>query len=138
LEHATDLPKGGVMLKQFRDFLMKGNLIDLAVALIMALAFVAVVNAFVGDIVMPIVAAFVGKTDFNNLTFTIHESVFRYGAFISALITFVSIAAAVFFFVVKPVEVLMARRRPAPEEAVPSDEERRHQELIAAIEKINR
>jgi large conductance mechanosensitive channel len=124
------------MLKEFKDFLMRGNLIELAVGLVMALAFVAVVNALVADIVMPIVAAVIGKANFDNLTFTIHHSVFKYGAFITALITFVSIAAAVFFFVVKPVNAVMARLRKPGEEPAPSDEERRHQELLSAVRSL--
>jgi large conductance mechanosensitive channel len=122
------------MLKEFKDFLLKGNLIELAVAFVMGVAFAAVLNSFVTDIVTPIIGAIVGKTDFSNLTFTIHHSLFRYGAFITALIQFVSIAAAVFFFIVKPVQALLARRtdRDAEEEA-PSDEERRHQELLTAL-----
>ncbi|MGD0166883.1 MAG: large conductance mechanosensitive channel protein MscL [Gaiellaceae bacterium] len=126
------------MLKEFKNFLMKGNLVELAVALVMGLAFVALVNAFVSDLIMPIVAAIIGKSDFGNLTFTIHKSVFKYGSFISAAITFVSIAAAVFFFVVKPVEAVLARYRKPVEEAGPSDEERRHQELLAAIKGLAR
>lgn len=122
------------MLKEFKDFLLKGNLIELAVAFVMGVAFAAVLNSFVADIVTPIIGAIVGKSDFSNLTFTIHHSLFRYGAFITALIQFVSIAAAVFFFIVKPVQMVLARRtqRDAEEEA-PSDEERRHQELLAAL-----
>ncbi len=122
------------MLKEFKDFLLKGNLIELAVAFVMGLAFAAVINAFVADIITPIIGAIVGKTDFSNLTFTIHRSQFLYGAFITALIQFVSIGVAVFFFIVKPVQAVLARRtqRDAEEEA-PSDEERRHQELLAAL-----
>jgi len=122
------------MLKEFKDFLLKGNLIELAVAFVMGVAFAAVLNAFVADIITPIIGAIVGKTDFSNLTFTIHHSKFLYGAFITAVIQFVSIGAAVFFFIVKPVQAVLARRthRDAEEEA-PSDEERRHQELLAAL-----
>jgi large conductance mechanosensitive channel len=122
------------VLKEFKDFLLKGNLIELAVAFVMGVAFAAVLNSFVADIITPIIGAIVGKTDFSNLTFTLHHSKFLYGAFITALIQFVSIGAAVFFFIVKPVQALLARRtdRDAEEEA-PSDEERRHQELLTAL-----
>ncbi|MFZ1880251.1 MAG: large conductance mechanosensitive channel protein MscL [Gaiellaceae bacterium] len=122
------------MLKEFRDFLLKGNLIELAVAFVMGVAFAAVLNSFVADIVTPIIGAIVGKTDFSNLTFTIHHSLFKYGSFITALIQFVSIGVAVFFFIVKPTQALLARRtdRVAEEEA-PSDDERRHQELLSAL-----
>lgn len=122
------------MLKEFRDFLLKGNLIELAVAFVMGVAFAALLNAFVADLIMPIIGAVFGKRDFSNLTFTIHNSRFLYGAFITALIQFVSIGAAVFFFVVKPVQAILARRRHRDAEAeAPSDEERRHRELLAAL-----
>jgi large conductance mechanosensitive channel len=121
------------MLKEFRDFLLKGNLIVLAVAFVMGAAFAALVTALVNDIVMPIVAAIIGKVDFSGLTFTIHHSVFSYGAFITAAITFGSIAAAVFFVIVKPVDAITKRFGKPAEEAGPSDEERRHQELLTAL-----
>jgi large conductance mechanosensitive channel len=122
------------VLKAFKDFLMRGNLIELAVAFVMGLAFAAVVNSLVTNLVMPIIAAIIGKPDFRDLTFTIHKSVFRYGSFITDVIQFVAIAAAVFFFIVKPVQLALARRRGRDaEEEAPSDEERRHQELIAAV-----
>ena len=125
------------MIKEFRDFLMRGNLVELAVALVLGLAFAALVSSFVDDLVMPIIAMIFGKPDFSGLTFTINDAVFRYGAFITALITFVTTAAAIFFFVVKPVNSLMARTTRAEEAAI-SDEERRHQELLAAIRESGR
>jgi len=125
------------MLKEFKDFLLRGNLVELAVAFVMGLAFAAVVNSFVNDLIMPIVAMIIGKPDFSNLTFTINDAVFRYGAFLTAAITFVITAAAIFFFVVKPVDAL-TRMRKQPEEDVVPDEERRHQELLAAIHGISR
>jgi large conductance mechanosensitive channel len=100
----------------------------------MGVAFAAVINSLVKNLVMPIIAAIVGKPSFNDLTFTIHRSVFSYGSFITDVITFLAIAAAVFFFIVKPVDLIMKRRRkeePAPEEI--SAEERRHQELLLAL-----
>jgi large conductance mechanosensitive channel len=122
------------VLKEFKDFLMRGNLIELAVAFVMGLAFAAVVNSLVSNLVMPIIAAIIGKPDFRDLTFTIHKSLFRYGAFITDVIQFAAIAAAVFFFIVKPVDMALARRRGRDaEEEAPSDEERRHQELLAAL-----
>ena len=120
------------MLKDFKDFLMKGNIVDLAVAFVIGLAFAAVVNSLVNDLVMPIIAMVIGKPDFSGLTFTSNDAVFRYGAFITQVITFVAIAAAVFFFVVKPMQMVMARVKKSAEEVV-SDEERRHQELLAAL-----
>jgi len=121
------------MFREFKDFLLKGNLIALAVAFVIGAAIVALVNALVADLVMPLIAAIVGKTDFRELTFTIHKSIFYYGSFISALITFVSVAAAVFFFIVKPVDAVKARfAKPGEEEL--SDEERRHRELLSALQ----
>lgn len=120
------------MLKEFRDFLMRGNLVELAVAFVMGLAFAALITSFVDDLIMPVIAMIIGKPDFSDLTFTINDAVFRYGAFITASITFIATAAAIFFFVVKPMNALMARvRKPAEDEI--TDEERRHQELLAAI-----
>jgi large conductance mechanosensitive channel len=120
------------MLQEFKDFLFRGNIIELAVAFVMGVAFAAVVNSLVDNVVMPIVAMVIGKPDFSGLTFTINDAVFRYGAFITDLIQFVAIAGAVFFFIVKPVGVMLARMRGPIEEGMP-DEERRHQELLAAL-----
>jgi large conductance mechanosensitive channel len=104
------------VLKEFKDFLMRGNVVDLAVAVVIGAAFGALVTSLVTDLLTPIIAAIVGKPDFSNLTFTINGSVFRYGNFINALIAFVSIAAAVFFFVVKPINALNRRRGIDPAE----------------------
>jgi large conductance mechanosensitive channel len=120
------------VIKEFRDFLMRGNIVDLAVAFVMGVAFGALVNSFVNDLVMPIVAMIIGKPDFSNLTFTINDAVFAYGAFITQAIAFVATAAAVFFFIVKPVGALRARFVRPQDEPIP-DEERRHQELLAAL-----
>jgi large conductance mechanosensitive channel len=120
------------MLKEFRDFILRGNIVELAVAFVIGLAFAAVVNSLVNDLIMPVIAMVVGKPDFSDLTFTINDARFRYGAFVTVVIQFVSIAAAVFFFVVKPVNALMGRFRSPVEEGMP-DEERRHQELLAAL-----
>jgi large conductance mechanosensitive channel len=120
------------MLGEFKEFLLKGNIVELAVAFVMGVAFAAVVNSLVNNLVMPIVAMIFGKPDFSDLTFTINDAVFRYGAFITDVISFLAIAAAVFFFVVKPVNAMMSRfRKPADEEI--TDDERRHQELLAAL-----
>ena len=120
------------MIKEFRDFLMRGNLVELAVAFVMGLAFAALITSFVDNLVMPVVAMIIGKPDFSDLTFTINDAVFRYGAFITSAITFIATAAAIFFFVVRPMNALMARFQ-KPEEETVSDEERRHQELLAAL-----
>jgi large conductance mechanosensitive channel len=102
------------LLKDFRTFLLRGNLVDMAVGIVIGLAFATLVNALVKDLITPIIAALAGKHDFSALSFTIHKSRFLYGDFLNALIAFVSIVAAVFFFVVKPVNALMARRRTEP------------------------
>jgi large conductance mechanosensitive channel len=120
------------MLTDFKDFLMKGNLIDLAVAFVMGLAFAALVNSLVDNLVMPVIAMLIGKPDFSDLTFTINDAVFSYGAFITDAITFIATAAAIFFFVVKPLGAAMGRMRQAEPVGV-SDEERRHQELLGAL-----
>ena len=120
------------MLKEFKDFLLRGNLVELAVAFVMGLAFAALITSFVDNLVMPIVAMIIGKPDFSGLTFTINDAVFRYGAFITALITFIATAAAIFFFVVKPVNAVMSRMQKPAEDEV-TDDERRHQELLAAL-----
>jgi len=128
------LPKEHQMLKELRDFLFRGNIVELAVAFVMGLAFAAVVNSLVNNLVMPIVAMIIGKPDFSGLTFTINEAVFRYGAFITDVIQFLAIGAAVYFFVVKPVQAMLARARRTPVEEGMPDEERRHQELLAALQ----
>jgi large conductance mechanosensitive channel len=125
------------MLGEFRDFLLRGNIVELAVAFVMGLAFAAVVNSFVSNLLMPVVAMLIGRPDFGGLTFTINDAVYRYGAFITDLIQFVAVAAAVFFFVVKPMQAMLARLRGPAEEGTP-DEERRHQELLAALDRLGR
>ena len=102
------------MLKEFREFILRGNLVDLAVAVVIGTAFTAVVTALVKSLITPTLAAFGGQPDFAELTFTINGSKFLYGQFINALIAFLIIAAVVFFLVIKPVNLLMARFQPAP------------------------
>jgi large conductance mechanosensitive channel len=99
------------MLKEFRAFLLRGNLLELAVAFVIGAAFVAVVNALVADIIQPILAAIGGVSSLENETFKINGAVFKWGDFVTALITFVSIAAAVFFLIVKPSQIILARLR---------------------------
>ena len=102
---------------EFKQFLLRGNVIDLAVAFVIGAAFAALVQAAVADLLTPLVAAIFGQPDFSDLTFTINGSVFRYGHFLNVLISFVTIAFVVFFFVVKPVNRLMemSRRRESPD-----------------------
>lgn len=121
------------MLQEFKSFLFRGNIVELAVAFVMGVAFAAVVNSLVDNLVLPIVAMIIGKPDFSGLTFTINDAVFRYGAFLTDAIQFVAIAFAVFFFVVKPVQAMLARLQRTPVEEGMPDEERRHQELLAAL-----
>jgi large conductance mechanosensitive channel len=123
------------MLNEFRDFLLRGNIVELAVAFVMGVAFGALITSFVDNLLMPIVAMIIGKPDFRELTFTINDAVFRYGSFLTDLLSFVAVAIAVFFFVVKPVNALMNRLRSPVEEGMP-DEERRHRELLAALGQI--
>ncbi len=103
------------MLKDFKTFLLRGNVVDLAVAVVVGAAFGAVVAALVRDILTPIIALIFGKPNFAALSFTINSSHFAYGDFINALFAFLTVAAAVFFFVVQPVNALMRRRRTQPD-----------------------
>ncbi len=98
-------------MKDFKAFLLRGNLVELAVAFVIGTAFAAVVTALVRDFITPLIGAIFGKTQFFNLNFTIHRSVFLYGDFINYLVTFVAIAAVVFYFIVKPMNALTARRQ---------------------------
>ena len=106
------------LLKEFRTFLLRGNLVDLAVAFVVGVAFAALVSALVTDLLTPLVAAIFGKHDFSALSFSIHGSRFLYGNFFNAVLTFVAVAAAVFFFVVKPFNHLTALWKAEP----PADE----------------
>ena len=94
------------MLKEFKEFALKGNLLELAVAFVLGLAFAAVVTSFVDDIIMQLVAAIAGKPDFSDLTFSIGDGVIRYGSFLTAVVTFL-IIAWVLFLIVKAVQQLM-------------------------------
>ena len=98
-------------MKEFKEFLLRGNLVELAVAVVIAVAFAALIEAFVQDLITPLIAAIGGQQDFSALTFTINDSVFRYGHFLNQLLSFLIIAAVVYFLVVKPVNALMARRK---------------------------
>ena len=97
------------MLKGFRTFVLRGNVLDLAVAVVMGGAFGAVVTALVKDLITPLIAAVVGKPDFSAIVFTINGSKFLIGDFINAVVSFLLIAAAIYFFVIVPVNALMAR-----------------------------
>jgi large conductance mechanosensitive channel len=97
------------MLRGFRQFMLRGNVIDLAVAVVIGAAFGAVVTAFVKDLLTPLIAAIFGKPDFSALKFTVNHSTFLYGDFLNALLSFTLIAASVYFFLVAPMNHLMAR-----------------------------
>jgi large conductance mechanosensitive channel len=98
------------MLKGFKEFILRGNVVDLAVAVVIGAAFGALVTAFVKDLITPLIAAIFGKPDFSSLSFTINSSTFLYGEFVNAVVSFVLIAAAVYFVVVAPMNALAARR----------------------------
>ncbi len=109
--------------KEFRDFITRGNVIDLAVAVVIGLAFTAVINAVVSGLITPLIGM-IGGNDYRDLDFTINGSTFEYGLVINAIIQFLLIAAAVFFLIVKPINVINERRRrgEGPEPAELSDE----------------
>jgi len=96
-------------MKQFKEFLLRGNLIDLAIAVVIGTAFAAVVKALVADLVTPLIAAIGGKPNFASLYFTVNDSKFLYGDLINVILTFIVIAAVIFFLVVKPTNSLLAR-----------------------------
>jgi large conductance mechanosensitive channel len=98
------------VLTNFKKFLLRGNVVDLAIAIVVGTAFAAVVKALVGDLITPIIALIFGKPNFEALSFTINNSHFYYGDFINSVFTFITVAAAMFFFVVVPVNALMERR----------------------------
>ena len=98
------------MIKGFKEFIMRGNVVDLAIAVVIGAAFGAVVTALVEDIITPFIAAIFGQPDFSNLTFKINGSTFKYGALINAIVSFLSIAAAIYFLIVVPLNKLAERR----------------------------
>lgn len=108
------------MLKGFRDFLLRGNVLDLAVAVIIGAAFGAITTSLVGDIITPLIAAIVGKPNFSALILTVHGGKITYGNFLNAVIDFILKAAVVYFVIVTPMNYLLARMKknepaPAPE-----------------------
>lgn len=104
-------------MKGFRDFILRGNVVDLAIAVVIGAAFGAIVTAFVKDLVTPLIAAIGGKPDFSALNFTINHSKFLYGDFINAVLAFLIIAAVIYFLVLVPYTRLMERYQPAPQPA---------------------
>jgi large conductance mechanosensitive channel len=108
------------MLSGFKQFILRGNVIDMAVGVVVGAAFAAVVTAFTKDLLTPLIAAVVGKPDFSAFKFTVNSSTFAIGDFINAAVSFLLVAAAVYFFVVTPVNMLVARLRKAPQPADPT------------------
>jgi len=108
------------MFSGFKQFILRGNVVDMAVGVVIGAAFAAVVGAFTKDLLTPLIAALIGKPDFSAITFTINGAVFALGDFLNALIAFLLVAAAVYFFVVVPVNALVARMRKAPAPADPT------------------
>ncbi len=104
------------MLSDFKKFVLRGNVVDLAVAVVVGVAFTATVTAFVADLITPLIAAIFGKPDFADLTFQVHRSTFRYGSFLNALLSFLIVATIVFFAVVVPLTALMRRLNLLPTE----------------------
>jgi large conductance mechanosensitive channel len=106
------------MLSGFKQFILRGNVVDMAVGVVIGAAFAGVVGAFTKDLLTPLIAAIAGKPDFSKITFTVHGSVFALGDFINAVIAFILVAGSVYYFVVTPVNLLVARMRKA---AAPAD-----------------
>jgi large conductance mechanosensitive channel len=113
------------MIKGFREFILRGNVVELAVAVVMGAAFGAVVNALVADIIMPLITAIFGKPDYSNLVLTLNKSQIFYGKFITAIISFLLIALAVYFFIVMPLNHLekLRKRRQGIPDAPPAETE---------------
>lgn len=108
------------LVDEFKAFILRGNVLDLAVAVVIGAAFGAIVTSLVDNIVTPIIGAIGGQPDFSALTFTVNNSEFRYGAFINSLISFLIIALVIFFLIIKPMNALMARASPPATEVEPA------------------
>lgn len=111
------------MFKDFKKFILRGNVVDLAVAVVIGAAFGAIVTSLVKDLVTPLIAAIGGQPDFSGMTFTLNKSRFLYGDFINAILSFVLIASVVFFFVVQPLNKLMSHLKPADDVDKPAERE---------------
>ena len=113
------------MLKEFREFILRGNVVDLAVAVVIGTAFTAVVTSTVEDLITPLITAIAGEPNFGGLKFTINGSEFRYGEWLNAVFSFVMIGAVIFFLVVKPLNLFFARRKAeAPDPPAPAEDVR--------------
>ena len=129
------MARGKGLVGEFKDFVLRGNVLDLAVAVVIGAAFGTVVSALVKDLLTPVVGAIFGKPDFSTLRFTINGSKFLFGDFLNQVIAFLSVAAAVFFVVIKPVNLLTERRKRAPQ---PDSEDRPCPECLSQIPKAAR
>ncbi|HEX3424659.1 MAG TPA: large conductance mechanosensitive channel protein MscL [Acidimicrobiales bacterium] len=123
------------LITDFKDFILRGNVVDLAVGIVIGAAFGMVVSALVKDLLTPLVAAVFGKPNFSALVFTINNSRFLFGDFLNAVVAFLSVAAAIFFAVVKPMNILTERRKRAPE---PESTNRPCPECLSEIPKAAR
>lgn len=108
------------MLSGFKQFILRGNVVDLAVGVVIGAAFGGVVTAFTADLLTPLIAALVGKPDFSAVNFTVGTAIFKLGDFLNALVSFLLVAAAVYFFVVTPINALIARSRKSSAPADPT------------------
>jgi large conductance mechanosensitive channel len=120
------------MFSDFKKFVLRGNVVDLAVAVVVGVAFTAMVTAFVADIITPLIAAIFGTRDFSNLTFHLNHSTFKYGSFINAVLSFLIVATVVFFAVVVPLTALMRRLNVLPTEK-PKPETRECPQCLSEI-----
>ena len=131
------------MVKEFRDFILRGNVVDLAIAVMLGTAFAAVVKSFTDNILMNIIALFGGQPNFSGLDFSLGDTVFTYGAFLTDVVSFVILAAIVFFFVVKPINLFLSRMKkeeaakaPPPPAPMSPAAERLLEELRLALKDI--
>ena len=121
------------MLAGFKKFITQGNAVDLAVGVIIGAAFGAVVTSLTNDVITPIIGAIVGKPNFNNLTFELGDGVVRYGAFLTALVNFLLIAAAVYFAILAPINHLTERRKRGQD---PADEKSNEDKMVELLQII--
>lgn len=111
------------LISEFKEFVMRGNVVDLAIAVVIGAAFSGVVGAFVKDLITPLIAAIGGQPDFSAIAFTINKSTFKIGDFVNTLLSFLIIAAVIFFLVIKPLNAVLALRKKHEEPAVPTTRE---------------
>lgn len=121
------------MLKGFKEFIMRGNVVDLAVGIVIGAAFKAVIDTFTENVLMAFIGAIVGKPNFNNLEFSVGHGVIKYGVFVTQLVNFLIVAAALYFLVVAPLNALAERRKAGKEQDVPPSNEER---MLALLEEI--